>query len=222
MKLSNVNEKGLEKRAFLKQKLIDFWLTNKIITDKRVIKAFKELNREKFIKKEYLSEAYSDYPLPIGHNQTISQPTTIAIMTQALELKPTDKVLEIGTGSGYQAALIAKIARKVITTEIIPELIEQAKKNIKKANIKNIKVIHTDGSQGYEKERPYDKIIVTAATPNIPKPLIKQLKEKGIIVAPVGPLYSQTMVKGVKMHKDLSTESLGSFVFVPLKGKYGF
>lgn len=206
----------------MKQRLIDYWLTNKIITDKDTIKAFEEVNREDFIDKEFLKEVYGDYPLPIGYDQTISQPTTIMIMTQALELKSSDKVLEIGTGSGYQAALISKIAKKVITTEIIPELVEKAKKNIKKAKIKNIKVIHSDGSQGYEKEKPYNAIILTAATPKIPHPLIEQLKNGGRLIAPVGPLYGQTMIKITKRGKELIKENLGSFMFVPLKGKYGY
>ncbi len=206
----------------MKQKLIDYWLSNKIITDKKLLKAFESLKRENFIDKSYLNEAYGDYPLHIGYQQTISQPTTVMIMIQALELKPTDKVLEIGAGSGYCAAIMAKLAKKVITTEIIPELAEFAKKNIEKAKIKNVEVIEYDGSQGYKKESSYTKIMITAACPEIPRPLIEQLKNNGIIIAPIGGFFEQTMVKGIKIKNKLETSSLGYFRFVPLKGKYGF
>lgn len=209
----------------MKQKLIEHWQRSGIITDKRVIKAFEEVKREQFIHDSFLDQAYSDYPLPIGHNQTISQPTTIMIMTQALELKKGQKVLEIGSGSGYQAALIAKIVGengRVITTERIAGLAEFAKANLKKAGIKNVKVINCDGSKGYEKEAPYDRCIITAACPKIPEPIIHQLKENAIVLAPVGSLYSQKMVKGVKKKGKIVTHSLGDFVFVPLKGEFGF
>src|SRR3989338_1136293 len=139
----------------MKQKLIDYWLKNRIIADKRLIRAFQEVKRENFITKEFINEAYGDYPLPIGNEQTISQPTTIMLMTQALELKSSDKVLEIGSGSGYQAALISKIAKKVISIEIIKDLALFARENIKNNNIKNVEIIHGDGSQGYEKESLY-------------------------------------------------------------------
>ena len=205
-----------------KDALIDYWLKNKIITDQRLIKAFQEVKRENFITKEFINEAYGDYPLPIGHEQTISQPTTIMLMTEALELKSTDKVLEIGSGSGYQAVLISKLAKKVVSIEIIKDLVLFAKENIKNGNIKNVEIIHGDGSNGYEKSAPYDKIIVTAACPKIPEALIEQLKDNGIIVAPVGPLYGQVMVKARKIKNQLITEKLGDFMFVPLKGKYGY
>ena len=206
----------------MKEKLIDFWLKNKIITDKKLIKAFEEIKRENFITKEFIDEAYGDYPLPIGHEQTISQPTTIMIMTQALELKTTDKVLEIGSGSGYQAAIISRLAKKVISIEIIKDLALFAKENINKNNIKNVEIIHGDGSKGYEKSAPYDKIIVTAACPKIPESLIEQIKNNGIIVAPIGPLYGQVMIKARKIKNQLITEKLGDFMFVPLKGEYGY
>lgn len=209
-----------------KQALIDNWKRRKIITDEKLLKAFKDVPRELFVRTSFEDEAYLDYPLPIGNSQTISQPTTVMIMTQALELKQGQKVLEVGTGSGWQAALIAKLVGnygKVITTEIIPELAEFAKNNIKKAKIKNVKVINYDGSQGYKKEAPYDRAIITAACPKIPPPIIKQLKPDGIIIAPVGSwIYGQKMIKLRKTKQGMKQESLGSFVFVPLKGKYGF
>ena len=143
-------------------------------------------------------------------------------MINALELKPTDKVLEVGAGSGWCAAIMSKLCKQVITTEIIPGLAEFAKNNLKRAKIKNVKIIHWDGSKGYAKQAPYNKIMITAATPKIPEPLISQLKENGIIIAPVGPLFSQEMIKGIKLKGKLHTDSLGYFTFVPLKGKYGY
>ncbi len=209
----------------LKNKLIEYWESSRIILDKKLIGAFDRVPREKFILDGYENEAYGDYPLPICSGQTISQPTTVMMMTEALELAEGQKVLEVGAGSGYQAAIIAErfgSKGKVITTEIIPKLAKFAKDNLKKAGIKNVAVVEWDGSQGYEREAPYDRIIVTAACPSLPNHLIGQLKEKGIIVAPVGPLDGQMMIKGVKKKGKLETEPLGYFAFVPLKGKHGY
>jgi len=206
----------------MKQRLVDYWLNNNIITDKRLIKAFEDVPREKFIRKEHLDEAYGDYPLSIGSGQTISQPTTVMIMINALELKKSDKVLEVGAGSGYCAAIMSKLCKKIITTEIIPELARYARDNIKKCNIKNVEIVEWDGSKGYKKEKPYDKIMITAACPRIPEPLIEQLKNDGIILAPVGSSFGQDMIKLVKEKGRIKTKNLGSFVFVPLKGEYGY
>ena len=209
-----------------KKRLIDYWQSSGIIKDKRVIEAFKAIPREKFIPEEHVKEAYGDYPLSIGKGQTISQPTTIMLMTEALELKEGDKVLEVGAGSGYQAAIIAKMVGskgKVIATEIIPELAKSAQKNIKKLKIKNVKIVNHDGSQGYKKQSPYGRIIVTAACPKVPPPLLKQLKDNGILVAPVGPVFlGQSMLRIRKIRNEFEEENLGSFAFVPLKGKYGY
>ena len=204
-----------------KQSLLDYWKQDKIVTDKRILEAFKEIPRENFVPKEYKDEAYSDYPLPLDHNQTISQPTTVAMMTQFLEPKPNQKILEIGAGSGYQAAILSHIVGskgKIITTEIIPELAQTAKNNLKK--YKNVQIIHHDGSKGYRKQAPYDRIILTAACRQIPKPLIQQLKENGIILAPTGSFFMQIMVKGIKKKNKLETQDLGYFAFVPLTGKH--
>ena len=207
-----------------KERLIDYWESSGIVRDKKAIEAFRNTPREDFLK-ESKEEAYGDYPLPIGEGQTISQPTTVIIMTEALELREGNKVLEVGTGSGYQAAIISKIVGpkgKVVSTEIIKELAEFAQKNIKKLGLKNVIVINHDGSKGYEKAAPYDRIIITAACPGIPKPLTQQLKEGGIIVAPVGNLLEQKMIKARKNQGKLIEENLGDFMFVPLKGEYGY
>lgn len=208
-----------------KEDLIKNWISSGTIKDKKVIEAFRKIPREDFIEASRKEESYGDYPLPIGEGQTISQPTTVAIMTQALELQEGHKVLEVGAGSGYQAAMIAEIIcpkGKIISTEIVPELALLAKDNIKKLNLKNIEILHRDGSKGYAKEAPYDRIIVTAASPKIPRPLIDQLKEDGIIIIPVGNTLEQVMIKGRKKNGKIAEERLGDFVFVPLKGKYGY
>ena len=208
-----------------KEQLIEHWTSSGIVKDKKVIEAFRKVPRELFVAEERKEESYGDYPLPIGEGQTISQPTTVMIMTQALELKEGDKVLEVGSGSGYQAAIIANIVGdngKVISTEIVDELVESAKSNIKKLKLKNVEIIKHDGSKGYDKEAPYDKIIITAACPKIPKKVISQLKENGIIVAPVGNMNEQAMIKGRKIKEELVEENLGNFMFVPLKGRHGY
>ncbi|MCK5476470.1 MAG: protein-L-isoaspartate(D-aspartate) O-methyltransferase [Candidatus Aenigmarchaeota archaeon] len=209
-----------------KDQLIQGWIKRKIITDKKIISAFQELNRENFILEEYKDQAYADYPLPILAGQTISQPTTIAIMTSLLEPKEKNKILEIGTGSGYQAAILGKIVGsggKIISIEIIEELAEFAKANLKKENITNVEIIHGDGSVGYEKQSPYDRIIITAATPKITDELIGQLKDYGLLVAPVGyDIHSLVMTKIIKQKNTITKHEFGSFSFVPLRGIKGF
>ncbi|MBS3125833.1 protein-L-isoaspartate(D-aspartate) O-methyltransferase [Candidatus Woesearchaeota archaeon] len=205
-----------------KEDLVRYWKDSKLITDEKLLNAFSAVPREAFILPEYLDQAYGDYPLPIGHGQTISQPTTVMLMIQTLELRKTDKVLEVGAGSGYCAAIMSRLCKKVITTEIIPELCNYAKENILRLKLKNVEVVCHDGSKGYEKEAPYDKIMVTAACPGIPDPLIAQLKENGVIVAPVGGSFGQEMIKGIKKKGKLMTKNLGEFMFVPLKGEHGF
>ena len=204
------------------EELLRYWQQSGLIKDKKLIEAFKKVDRKHFIRKESINEGYGDYPLPIGFGQTISQPTTVMLMIEALELKKTDKVLEVGAGSGWCAAIMSRLCKKVITTEIIPELVGFAKENIKKCNIKNVEIVKWDGSQGYEKEAPYNKIMLTAPYPSLPKQCIEQLNENGIIIAPVGSLFSQDMIKGRKIKGSLETENLGNFMFVPLKGKYGY
>ncbi|MFH0978662.1 MAG: protein-L-isoaspartate(D-aspartate) O-methyltransferase [Candidatus Woesearchaeota archaeon] len=206
----------------MKEHLIDRWQKTGLVKNKAIIKAFKEVPRENFVLAESADEAYGDYPLPIGQGQTISQPTTIMIMLEALELEQTDKVLEVGAGSGYSAALIAKIAKKVYSLEIIKDLAMMARENISRLKINNIEIINGDGSLGHPDHAPYDKIVVTAASPKIPLPWVTQLKEGGIIVAPVGDLWGQKMIKGRKMKGEMHYEELGYFTFVPLKGKHGY
>ncbi|MBS3101715.1 methyltransferase domain-containing protein, partial [Candidatus Woesearchaeota archaeon] len=189
-----------------KPELLKFWKDNFGFTDAE-LNAFREVNREDFIPQELRSAAYHDMP----------------IMTHALELESGEKVFEVGTGSAYQAAIIARIvgARgKVITTEAVPELVSFAKQNLRKAGIKNVFVYEEDGSKGMPSEAPFDKIIITAACKEFPKPLIEQLKPNGMIVGPVGSQQEQEMVRGVKdKNGHLELEFLGQFLFTPMYGK---
>ena len=191
------------------------------IKDKRVLDAIFKTPRHYFVREENLAKAYGNYPLPIGEDQTISQPYTVAFMLEALELNKTDKVLEIGTGSGYNAAVLSLLVKQVYTIEIIPSLIKFTKDNLKKSKIKNVQVVSGDGSKGLKEFALYDKIIVTAGCKKIPQPLINQLKDPGILIAPVGEsTYEQEMVKLKKEGGKIKKEYLGCFAFVPLTGEY--
>ncbi len=208
-----------------KRQLIQFWKQS-LNAREAELKAFEEVLRENFILDEYRMAAYQDTPLPLVRGKTISQPTTVMIMTLALELEQGDKVFEVGTGSGYQAAIIAKIVGtegKVISTEVIPELVMLSRENLKKSGIENIQVLEEDGSKGIPEHAPFDKIIITAACKEFPKELLDQLKPGGIIVGPVGDQDAQEMVKGVKTKEGrLELHFLGQFLFTPMYGRYGF
>ncbi|MBI2142713.1 protein-L-isoaspartate(D-aspartate) O-methyltransferase [Candidatus Woesearchaeota archaeon] len=191
-----------------KRRLSEYWHEAGLITDKQAIKAFMQVPREMFVPEQYKAEAYGDYPLPLPSGQTISQPTTVMIITQALELSTGQKVLEVGAGSGYQAAIIAEIVGSkgvVYATEILPELAELAQKNLAKAAISNVKVISCDGSKGYEKGAPYDRIAVSAACSEIPKPLVEQLRAGGLIVAPVGNSWQGQLMEAADLKEALDS-----------------
>jgi len=190
-------------------------------TDSKVFSAFTKVPRENFVLSKSLTDAFDDRPLAIGFGQTISQPSTVFMMVEALEIKKTDKVLEVGCGSGYQAAILSQLSEHVYSVEIIAGLVDFAKENLRKSDINNVEVVYWDGSTGYEKEAPFDKIIVSAANDNIPEALIDQLKDDGILIAPIGDRHSQKMIKAT-IHNHVVTKSdLGAYVFVPLTGKYG-
>jgi protein-L-isoaspartate(D-aspartate) O-methyltransferase len=193
------------------------------LKSKEIIEAMLKVKRELFVLPEYKNEAWLDTPLPIVSGATISAPHIYAIMLEAVKLKPGEKVLEIGSGSGYGAALIKEIVKKgkVITIEINPEVYEFAKNNLKKAGYKNIKVVLGDGSLGYEEEAPYDAIISTAAAPKIPKPWIDQLKEGGRLISPVITAFGQELIYLEKKDNRIKTKNLGPVVFLELLGKYG-
>jgi len=188
------------------------------INDK-VISAMEKTKRELFVPPEFQEISYDNIPLPIGYEQTISQPYTVAYMIQLLDIKQGNKILEIGSGSGYNAAVMSHLVGrkgKIISLEIIKERAEITRKNLKSAGIRNVKVIHTNGYYGYEKESPYDRIIVTAGSPEIPKHLMKQLKMNGVMVIPIRRGFGEVMFKIVKKEKPIITEC-GDFAFVPLR-----
>lgn len=201
--------------------LVNHLIASGALKTPRIIEAFKNTPRHFFVRKEYLNNAYEDIPLPTYNAQTISQPYTVAIMTEVLNPRPGNKVLEIGAGSGYQASIIGHCVDpkgKVITIELESTLVKFSKKNVKKVKLKNVKIIQGDGKLGYEKEAPYDKCIITAACNEIPEPIIKQIKIGGRIVAPVNDFYGQRMMVIDKIsEKEFKKKDLGSFVFVPLR-----
>jgi len=204
-----------------KQGLINSWQKRGLISDQRVLEAFRTISREQFVPSGFESKAYRDAPLEIGYGQTISQPFTLLSMIELLNVTKTDKVLEIGAGSGYGAAILGQLASQVYAIEIVSELVKLAQGNLNQAKINNVEVIEWDGSRGYDRESPYDKVIVSAACCEIPKALIEQLGEDGIIVAPVGDRHSQVMTRGIKCNKGLKKSYFGSYTFVPLTGKFG-
>ena len=192
------------------------------ITDTRVLSAMRTVPRHAFVPNNFLEEAYEDHPLPVGEGQTISQPYIVALMTSHLELTGKEKVLEVGTGSGYQAAILAKLAKEVHTVERIPDLAARANETLKKIGIKNV-IVHTgDGSLGWPENAPYDCIIVTAAAPAVPAELTSQLKQGGRLIIPVGERWSQMLEEWVRTETSLEKRDVLPVVFVPLLGKKGW
>lgn len=189
------------------------------ISDKRVLEAMRRVPREAFVPQDQYYAAYEDRPLSIGFGQTISQPYIVALMVQALELKGGDKVLELGAGSGYEAAILAELAREVVTVERISELVEGAKRALEKLGYSNVKV-HLAGKElGWSDEAPYGAIIVSAGAPTIPQILLNQLSFGGRLVIPVGSRWQQDLLKVTKRRKGNKVENLGGCYFVPLIGE---
>lgn len=189
------------------------------IADKHVVEAMKRVPREAFVPQEYYHAAYEDRPLSIGFGQTISQPFIVALMIQALELKGDEKVLELGTGSGYEAAVLAELAKQVVTVEIIPALAESAKRVLEKLDYSNIEVHSAGKTLGWLEDAPYDAIIVSAGAPSIPQILLGQLSWGGRLVIPVGSHWQQELMKISKDKEGNKVENLGACYFVPLIGE---
>ena len=206
----------VQKRAQMVQKDI----RGRGVKDPKVLEAMEKIPRHLFVDESFKEKAYADHPLPIGEGQTISQPYVVALMTEALRLRPGERVLEIGTGSGYQAAVLAEIVKEVYTIEIRKSLTESASKRLQELGYKNIQVTCADGYFGWEEVAPFDAIIVTAASNLIPPPLLKQLKEGGRLIIPVGStMFQQTLTLVTKQKGDLQVEQLGGVIFVPLIGE---
>jgi protein-L-isoaspartate(D-aspartate) O-methyltransferase len=190
------------------------------VEDQRVIQAMLKVPRHEFIPEEYSQYAYYDSPVPIGYGQTISQPYIVALMTEELSLSTADRVLEVGTGSGYQAAVLAEIVREVFTIEIVEPLGREAEQRLRDLGYDNIKVKIGDGYEGWEEYAPYDRVIVTCAPTDIPRPLIEQMKEGGIMVIPVGSAGFQYLYRVKKYMGDAETEKIIPVSFVPLTGPH--
>jgi len=192
------------------------------ITDKNVLQAMLTVPRHLFVSEALRDQAYGDYPLPIGEQQTISQPYIVAEMTQALALGPNDRVLEIGTGSGYQAAVLAQIAYRVYTIERIRSLFMQARAIFDRLRYFNIVTRYSDGTNGWEDEAPFDAIIVTAGAPEVPETLVNQMSQGGRLVLPVGNQHSQDLTKITRDRHGLHQTNLGGCRFVKLVGEHGW
>lgn len=203
-----------------REKMVKEQLTRRGIKNERVLGAMKKIPRHLFVGESYKSRAYGDHPLPIEEGQTISQPYVVALMTEALKLKTSDRVLEIGTGSGYQAAVLAEIAGEIYTIEIRERLSEKASKLLNDLGYKNIKVKYADGYFGWQEYAPFDAIIITASANHIPPPLIKQLKEGGKLIIPLGStIYYQTLTIATKKGGELEVQQITEVAFVPMTGE---
>jgi protein-L-isoaspartate(D-aspartate) O-methyltransferase len=203
----------------MKEEMIENQIRTRGIKNEVVLNAIRKVDRHKFVPEEIRHHAYSDRPLPIGEGQTISQPYIVALMTELLELKNGDRVLEVGTGSGYQAAILAELADHVYTIEIIGSLALSAERLLRELGYRNINVKIGDGYIGWEEFAPFDAIIVTAAPPHIPQPLLDQLKEGGRLVIPVGDYY-QELKKITKVKGKIRSQNVIPVVFVPMTGEH--
>jgi protein-L-isoaspartate(D-aspartate) O-methyltransferase len=208
--------------AKVRERMLEQDLMGRDITDLKVLKVMSEIPREEFIPDTYKSQAYADGPVPIGLDQTISQPYIVALMTQELRVNCDCEVLEIGTGSGYQTAVLSSLAKKVYTIERFDQLSESARAVLAGLGIKNVEFYVGDGSCGWPKERCFNRIMVTAAVPRMPQPLLKQLADGGLIVAPVGYEGVQELILGEKKKDALIQKVICDVRFVKLLGLYGF
>jgi len=205
-----------------RQRMVEGQLIPRGIKDNRVLDAMRKVPRHLFVDEAFYGQAYGDFPLPIGEEQTISQPFMVAVMTEALELKDDERVLELGTGSGYQTAILAELCHKVFTMERISSLAGRARKVLDKLGYGNVVVRIGDGTLGWKEEALFDAIIVTAGAPEIPQPLIEQLKTGGRLVIPVGGEFMQSLIRVRKTENGIEKEDMGGCRFVKLIGEHGW
>jgi protein-L-isoaspartate(D-aspartate) O-methyltransferase len=208
--------------AALRERMVDQQIEARGVVDPRVLAAMRKVPRHLFIPRHLWDQAYNDYPLPIGEDQTISQPYIVALMTELLELQETDRVLEIGTGSGYQAAILAELAAQVFTIDRVASLLAQAEQILTSLGYSNIKTRVGDGTLGWPEAMPFEAIIVTAGAPQVPRPLTEQLALGGRLVIPVGDRWSQTLTCVRKTAEGLKFEYHGGCRFVRLIGEHGW
>jgi protein-L-isoaspartate(D-aspartate) O-methyltransferase len=202
--------------------MVERQLRRRGISDERVLQAMAQVPREEFVPPEIRSSAYNDSALPIGHEQTISQPWVVAAICQALDLRGDESVLEIGTGSGYSAAVLAQLAADVVSLERVPELAEGAARNLQRLGIDNVEVVVGDGSRGHPEGAPYDAIAVHAATPEAPHSLLAELAADGRLVVPIAAGNADLLTAFIRVNGDLRQETIGPCRFVPLIGAEGF
>lgn len=212
----------MEAYSHERKRMVDKQMVRRGIRDERVLEAMLTIPRHEFVPPEQVHQAYVDAPLPIGNSQTISQPYIVALMTELLYLKGDETVLEIGTGSGYQAAILAHLAKKVYSIERIPELAERAQSLLHSLQLENIEVVVGDGSCGLPEHAPYQAIIVTASAPEVPKPLEDQLSDGGRLVVPVGSRVGQVLELWRREGQKLVCEKLAPVAFVPLIGEHAW
>ncbi len=205
-----------------RERMVVEQLERRGIKDPRVLAAMRTVERDRFIPPEYVDHAYDDGPLPIGSSQTISQPYIVALMTEVAELKGSERVLEIGTGSGYQTAVLSQLAAEVYSMEVIPELLERARRALDTIGVRNVHLRCGDGSEGWPEAAPFDVILVTAAMPGIARPLVDQLSPGGKLIAPIGEEDLQTLVRLQNINGSWQEQYFGECRFVKMTGKHGF
>lgn len=206
----------------LKKRMVQEQLIPRGIKNLKVLSVLSRIERHKFIQENLKNNAYADFPLPIGEGQTISQPYIVALMTEGLDLSGNEKVLEIGTGSGYQTAILAELSREVYSIERFETLAQRAQSLLIELGYKNIKIKVGDGTLGWQEEAPFDRIIITASSPKIPEPLVEQLADNGKLILPLGENLSQVLTLVEKKEGRLKSSDICGCVFVPLVGKYGW
>ena len=205
-----------------RERMVNNQLIPRGITHKGVLEAMRKIQRHLFMEEALIGEAYNDHPLPIGHGQTISQPYIVALMTQALDLTGKERTLEIGTGSGYQTAILAELSERVFTIERIRPLMEKSRSLLNELGYTNILFKYFDGTLGWQEDAPFDAIIITAGAPQIPEPLLNQLAEGGRMVIPIGNRFGQELIKVTKVKDVFNKQNLGGCRFVDLIGTYGW
>ena len=218
----DLTESDIQAYAGQRRKMVEKQILGRGIKDLSVMEVLSRVPRHLFVNSSLQHRAYGDCPLPIGENQTISQPYIVALMTQTLDLKGEERVLEIGTGSGYQTAILAELASHVFTIERVKPLVKKTKELLEGLKYKNIVFKTFDGTYGWRDQSPFDAILISAATPSIPKSLIEQLADKGRLVAPVGERESQDLIVLNKNGNKVMERKIGSCKFVPLIGKFAW